>query len=188
MLSAIIDVSSGLDPSPTFASLSAAATDGFLREVIVADPGASAAIAAIVEEAGARLVSAGDQSLARACAEARQAWLLLLRSGVRLESGWEQAAWRHINGHGDRAGWFRLSLRASGLSARLKEARADLETRLMGRVRAEQGLLISRRLCAEQSSRGAAVALQLRAWPLRRVEARILAERLAPQKVYWNAR
>ena len=188
MLSAIIDVGNGLDPSPTFASLSDAATDGLVREVIVADPGASAAIAAVAEEAGARLVGAGDRSLAQACAEARQAWLLLLRSGVRLETGWEHAAWRHINGYGDRAGWFRLSLKASGLSARLAEARADLETRLMGRVRAEQGLLISRRLYAEQSARGAAVALPLRAWPLRRIEARVLAERVAPQNVYWNAR
>jgi len=188
MLSAIIDVANGLDPSATFASLSVAAADGFLREVIVADPDASAAIAAIAEEAGARLVSAGEQSLARACAEAKQAWLLLLRSGVRLESGWEQAAWRHVSSYGDSAGWFRLSLKASGLSARIEEARADLDARLLGRVRAEQGLLISRRLYQEQSVRGAGVALPLRARRLRRIQARVLAEGGALQNVYWNAR
>jgi hypothetical protein len=188
MLSAIIDVGDGLDPRATFASLSGAALDGFVREVIVADPGASAAVAAIAEEAGARVVSAGDRSLARACAEARQAWLLLLRSGVRLESGWEQAAWRHISGHGDRAGWFRLSLRASGLSARIEEARANLAARLFGRVRAEQGLLISRRLYEGQSAQGAAVVLPLRARPLHRIEARVLADGARAQKVYWNAR
>jgi hypothetical protein len=126
--------------------------------------------------------------LAQACAEARQAWLLLLRSGVRLESGWEQAAWRHISDHGDRAGWFRLSLKESGLSARIEEARADLEARLLGRVHAEQGLLISRRLYEARSAPGAAPAIPLHAWPSRRIEARILAGGARPQKVYWNAR
>jgi hypothetical protein len=176
MLSVIIDARDGLDPSATFASLTDAATDGFVREVIVADPRGSGAVAAITEEAGARLVSAGEQSFAEACAEARQAWLLLLRSGVRLESGWEQAVWRHINDHGDRAGWFRLSLKTSGLSARLEEARANLGAMLLGRVRAEQGLLISRRLYEGVSGPGAPVALPLQARPLRCVGARILAD------------
>jgi hypothetical protein len=179
MLSAIIDVGNGLDPNPTFASLVSAATDGFVREVIVADPGGSLAIAASAVEAGARPVSAGERSLAQACAEARGAWLLLLRSGVRLERGWEQAAWRHINVHSDCAGWFRLSLKASGLAARLEEARVDLVARLFGRLRAEQGLLISRRLYEAQSAPGAPVALPLRARPLRHVRARILAESTA---------
>src|SRR5580692_9213319 len=100
MLSAIIEVVDDRSPRPTFASLTAAATDGLVREVIVADRTGSAAIAALADEAGAKLVSAGVASLEDACAAARQPWLLLLTSGARLESGWERAAWRHVNDHG----------------------------------------------------------------------------------------
>ena len=149
---------------------------GLLREVIVADRTGSAAVAALADEAGARLVSVGAGSLAEACAAARQAWMLLLVSGARLESGWEQAAWRHINDHGDSAGWFRLALRGGGFGGRLEEARADLAARVLGRTRAEQGLLISRRLYEQEVKRGVVVAMPFRARRLRRISARILAE------------
>jgi hypothetical protein len=175
MLSAIIEVADETSPQATFASLTAAATDGFVREVIVADRTGSPAVAGQANEAGATLVSAGPESLARACAIARQAWLLLLPSGARLETGWEPAAWRHMNDHGDCAGWFQLSLRGGGLAVRLDEAMADFAARLLGRLRADQGLLISRRLYEEQVERGFTIGLPLRAPRLRRIEAHILA-------------
>jgi hypothetical protein len=180
MLSAIIEVSDGRDPRATFASLTAAATDGFVREVIVADPGGSADVAAIAEDAGARLVSDGELSFARACAEARHRWLLLLRSGSRLASGWERAAWRHINDHADCAGWFRLSLKRQGLAARAAEVRMDVAARLLGRLRAEHGLLISRPLYEQQQARGLPARLPLQARPLWRIQARILTEGVQP--------
>ncbi|HLI65181.1 MAG TPA: hypothetical protein VKU90_02355 [Caulobacteraceae bacterium] len=116
----------------TFASLNTAATDGFVREVLVV--GAEAATAA--EEAGAIIAS----DLDAACAAARQPWLLILVAGARLEVGWEQAAWRHVREHPGRAGRFRLSLRG-GPVARLEEARAELEAGLLGRPRPAHGLL-----------------------------------------------
>jgi hypothetical protein len=174
MLSAIIDAADHRGLRETFASLSDAATDGFVREVLVADRSGSTDVAAIADEAGAKLIDAGDLSMVRACAAARQTWLLLLESGARLQAGWAPAAWRHIDQHGDRAGWFGLSLRRAGPVARIDEVRADIEARLFGRTRAEQGLLISRRHFEEQVASGVAVALPFRARPLRRIDARIL--------------
>jgi hypothetical protein len=177
MLSVIID---GADESlrPTFACLTPAATDGFVREVLVADAAAAPEALATADEAGARLVRAGKRSFSEACAAARQPWLLLLQSGVRLEAGWERVAWRHINGHGDRAGWFRLSIRAAAVSARVEEARANLAAGLLGRLRAEHGLLISRGLFGRAIERTAAAGLPLAvgARSLRGLGARVLVE------------
>ena len=139
----------------TFASLHEAATDGFVREVVVADPAASVAVRAAAEDAGARVVE-GPDAFGAACSAARQPWLLLLKAGARLAVGWEPHAWRHINDHQDQAGWFRLSLAGSGLAVRAAEARAALEARVLGRPRAEQGLLLPRRLydiCIERGGR-----------------------------------
>jgi hypothetical protein len=155
--------------------------------VIVADRTGSAAVAALTDEAGAKLVSAGAASLQAACAAAGQAWLLLLASGARLETGWELAAWRHINDQGDCAGWFHLSLKGGGATARLEEARADLAARLFGRLRPDHGLLLSRRLYEEQVARGAPIAMPLQAPRLRRIAARILAEpRRTPPRTSQN--
>ncbi len=174
MLSAIIEAADHRGLRETFASLSDAATDGFVREVLVADRSGSTDVAAIVDEAGAKLIDAGGRSMVQACAAARQTWLLLLKSGARLEAGWAPAAWRHTEQHGDRAGWFGLSLRQAGPVARINEARADIEARLFGRTRAEQGLLISRGHFEEQVGSGVVIAMPFRARPLRRIDARIL--------------
>jgi hypothetical protein len=177
MLSVIID-SADANLGRTFASLVPAATDGFVREVNVADQASSPDVSAIAEEAGARLARAGERSFAAACAAARQPWLLLLQSGVRLEAGWEHAAWRHINGHGDQAGWFRLSFRTAAFSARLEEAGANLAARLLGRLCAEHGLLISRGLFDRASERNfvAGLPLPITARSLRGPIARVLVE------------
>ncbi|HEX4199067.1 MAG TPA: glycosyltransferase [Caulobacteraceae bacterium] len=163
----------------TLAALTAPAIDGFVREVIVADAGSTDATLAVAEEAGARIVTAGvAAALGEGCAAARQPWLLLLQAGTRPQAGWEQAAWRHVNDHSDRAGWFRLSLKAGGLQARALEARAAVEAGLLGRLRPEQGLLIPRRLLdeAREKRRGPlTLPLQLGRGALRPLGARILA-------------
>ena len=162
----------------TLAALTAPAIDGFVREVIVADAGSTDATLAIAEEAGARIVRAnGAAALGEGCAAARQPWLLLLKAGTRPQAGWEQAAWRHVNDHSGSAGWFELSLKAGELAARLEEARANLEARLLGRLRPEHGLLIPRRLFEETLERRAGpISLPLRVGrgALRPLGARIL--------------
>ena len=162
----------------TLAALTPPAIDGFVREVIVADAGSTDATLAIAEEAGARIVAAKSAgALGEGCAAARQPWLLLLKPGTRPQAGWEQAAWRHINDHADSAGFFRLSLKAGGLGPRAAEIRAALGASL-GRLRAEQGLLIPRRLLEEMlETRRGPVSLPLRVGrgSLRGLKARILA-------------
>jgi glycosyltransferase involved in cell wall biosynthesis len=163
----------------TLAALTAPAIDGFVREVIVADAGSTDATLSIAEEAGARIVQAkGAAVLTEGCAAARQPWLLLLRAGTRPQAGWEQAAWRHVNDHSDSAGWFQLSLKAGGVGARLDEAGANLGARLFGRLRAEQGLLVPRRLFEAMLERWpgpASLPLRLGRGAMRPLGARILA-------------
>jgi hypothetical protein len=162
----------------TLAALTPPAIDGFVREVIVADAGSTDATLAIAEEAGARIVAAkGAGGLGEGCAAARQPWLLLLKAGTRPQAGWEQAAWRHINDHADSAGFFRLSLKTGGLGARTAEIGAAFGASL-GRLRAEQGLLIPRRLFEETlKTRHGPVSLPLRLGrgSLRGLNTRILA-------------
>jgi hypothetical protein len=162
MLSVVI-ASTGAAPAlvATFASLHEAATDGFVREVIVANATPNGAIRAAADDAGARVVE-GPDAFGAACGAARQPWLLLLKAGARLAVGWEPHAWRHLNDHQDQAGWFRLSLAGSGLGVRAEEARAALEARILGRPRAEHGLLLPRRLYDVCIERGARAELPLR--------------------------
>ena len=177
MISAIVDAAGG-KLAPTLASLVPAAADGLVREVLVADPNASREVAAVAEDAGARLVVAGEESFPRACAQAGQIWVLALQAGARLESGWGEAAWRHINDHADQAGWFQLSLRGDWLRATAQEAAAAVAAGWFGRLRAEHGLLIPRRLLDEARERGVTLRLPIRIGRggLAPIAARILVE------------
>ncbi len=149
-----------------------------MREVIVADAAGTDDIAALAEEAGARLVAAGERSFALACAEARREWLLLLRAGTRLEAGWGEAAWRHMAERPGQAGWFQLSLRGGWPRAAVGEATAALAAAWFGRLRAEHGLLIPHMLLEAARERGNSVRLPLRLGAGRAapIAARILAE------------
>jgi glycosyltransferase involved in cell wall biosynthesis len=162
----------------TLAALTDAAVDGVVREVIVADGGSTDGTLAGAEEAGARIVRAtASEALDAGCEAARQPWLLLLKAGARLQTGWEPVVWRHINDHSDQAGWFRLTLKAEGVEARLDQARAVIEAGLLGRPRAEQGLLISKRSfieCAERRSGPSSLPLRPGPRSLRRLNVRIL--------------
>jgi hypothetical protein len=140
----------------TLAALASAAVDGLVREVIVA--GGNAQVAEVAEEAGARRAEGAEAAVA----SAKQPWLLVLTAGVRPQVGWEGAARGHMAHFKDRAGYFRLSLAAPGIGARV----AELTAAWLGGARLEQGLLIARGRYA------------LRPRRLRRLEARVLVDRL----------
>lgn len=122
----------------TLTALVPAAVNNLVREVVIADTGSTDETLAIADDAGARVVAGG---LAEGCAAAKGPWLLILPSGVRLEAGWEKAAADHIEHHAGEAGYFRLAYDDHRATARLKELAAGL-----ARPRAEQGLLLSKRL------------------------------------------
>ena len=77
----------------TLLPLVAAAVDGLVSEVIVADAGSSDATTEIADDAGCRIVSGGLEA-ARAVAKAP--WLLIMAPGARLQPGWDTAAKAHI--------------------------------------------------------------------------------------------
>jgi glycosyltransferase involved in cell wall biosynthesis len=120
----------------TLSPLVAGATAGLIAEVIVADGGSRDATEQVAEIAGCRFVRSDGPVGARlkdAAALARTAWLLFLRAGSVPEPGWVDAVEDFMRG-GERAAAF---ARSGG--RRLVE--------LFGpRVRAEQGLLIPKRL------------------------------------------
>jgi len=177
MISAIVDAAGG-SLAPTLAALVPAAADGLVREVIVADAAGSLLVAEVAEDAGAKRIAGGAASFTQACAAARQDWLLLLRAGTRLESGWGAAAWRHINDHADQAGWFQLSLRGNWPGAVVEEAWGALAGTWFGRLRAEHPVLVPRRFIDEAADRGVAVELPLKLarGRLRPIPARALAD------------
>jgi hypothetical protein len=143
----------------SLASLASAAVDGLVREAILVDLGADAAVREAADDAGARMLAAASaaEGLAAACAAARGPWILLLTCGVRLQSGWEHAARRHIERHPEQAGWFALALDADGVGARLGEALAAAGAGWLGRPQPRQGLLISRRLFERAAGQAGAV-------------------------------
>ena len=130
----------------TLAALAPAAMDGFVRQVVVADGGSTDETLEVAEDAGADVVTTG---FADAITMARQPWLLILAPGSRPQVGWEQAAHAHIRDHPDKAAWFDLALAAPGAGARLSEAMAGLESGVLGRPRAAQGLLLSKQVLGE---------------------------------------
>ena len=101
MLSVIIPTND--DPAGlvrTLAALVPVAMDGFVKEVILADPVMQASTVDISEETGAKIV---EGSLSDACATARHSWMLILGPGQVLPAGWEEEAARHIAHHGSKA-------------------------------------------------------------------------------------
>ncbi|WP_369059181.1 glycosyltransferase [Caulobacter sp. 73W] len=129
MLSVIIPTND--DPAGlvrTLAALVPVAMDGFVKEVILADPAAQASTLEIAEETGARIV---EGPLKAACAVARHPWILVLGSGRVLPAGWEEEAARHIANHGSKAatwgksGLFRRPKAEDGLLLRADQDAVD---------------------------------------------------------------
>ena len=158
MLSAIIAThESERTLVPTLAALVPGATAGLLGEVIIADGGSSDATAEVADIAGCRFVASSGPLGARLKAAAlttRTPWLLFLRAGCVLESGWVTAADRFMETIDRldvpmRAAVFRPPGAGDLLHPRLSELAALLRVMFGGGARPDQGLLIARRFYDE---------------------------------------
>jgi hypothetical protein len=90
------------------ASLVAAAADSLVKDVQLADDGASPGVRLVADEMGAELVGPG---LREACEAARGEWLMILTQPYRLARGWEARAADLI---AEGPGWAELSVPVEG--------------------------------------------------------------------------
>lgn len=122
---------------------------GIIRELIVSDGGSDDATVAVAKAWGAEVVtgapSRGGQ-LARGCAQAKGAWLLVLHADTRLRPGWVGPAILHLDMR--KAGWFRLAFANGGVAGRLVAGWANLRSHL-GLPYGDQGLLLPRAMYAD---------------------------------------
>lgn len=135
MISVVIEMRQGEDEAlaRTLASLVPAAVEGAVREVLVCDPGADAAIGRVAEQAGCHyFAGAGAGEGAR---QARSEWLLLLEPGARLVDGWTEIVREYVN-----------SSTGAARFAPSKQGRLPLLQRLLSRRRKiAYGLVIMKR-------------------------------------------
>jgi rSAM/selenodomain-associated transferase 2 len=138
--------------SPTLESLVAAAVEGTVGEVIIANADGDSETARIAEAWGARIVDCerGRGRALRAGAEvARKPWLLFLHADTKLAPGWDAEAERFMLRGAGQAAAFRFMLADEGIWPRLLEAGVALRCRLFALPYGDQGLLISRKLYDE---------------------------------------
>lgn len=140
---------------PTLSALVPGSAEGLLREVILADGGSTDGTARIADAAGCEfrpLLGGAQERLRAAARNTRGPWLLLLDPASVLEEGWTREVAKFIetterSGQADRrAAAFRYAIDDYGLAPRLKEFSAAVRTAIAGRARAEQGLLVTKRL------------------------------------------
>ena len=124
-------------------------TDGLIADLILSDGGSEDDIATVAHELGARLMT-GDKGrggqIARGVAAANTPWLLILHADTHLSATWATSARIHMENAPDKAGWFRLKFRATGLAPKIVAAGANLRARFLGLPYGDQGLLIHRDL------------------------------------------
>jgi glycosyltransferase involved in cell wall biosynthesis len=140
---------------PTLAALVAGAAAGIVREVIIADSGSTDATGEIAELAGCELMVSQSPlaiRLAEAAKRARGAWLMFLKPGVVLDTGWIEETSRFVARLDDsgapqsHAAVFRRETDPITSRPSLRNALAALIT---ARPRPEQGLIINKRLYEE---------------------------------------
>lgn len=123
---------------------------GLIRELIVSDAGSTDATRAIADGLGAHVMtgpaSRGGQ-ISRGVEAAQAEWVLVLHADTELDPGWTEAVGDHLR-QPDKAGYFRLRFRASGVAPRIVAGWANLRSRLFGLPYGDQGLLIHRDLLA----------------------------------------
>lgn len=130
---------------PTLAALVSGATEGLIREVLLADGGSQDDTAVVADVAGCKFLKLDrplGERLKAAAAAARGPWLLFLRPGIILDTPWIGETRRFIEMTRDRerAAVFRRGVAAP---SPLREAFAQTMMALGAKPRAEQGLLIS---------------------------------------------
>lgn len=134
-----------------------AAVEAFVREVIVVDGGSTDRTAAIVDQAGATLLTTEPgrgRQLATGARRAHQPWLMFLHADTVLGSDWDLEAAAFIGrvDNGDAplsAATFRFALDDRGVAPRVLEVLVAMRRSLLALPYGDQGLLIPRRLYDE---------------------------------------
>ena len=133
---------------PTLSALVPGATAGLVSDVLVVDGGSRDDTAAVADVGGCNfLVADGPlgRRLKTAVAWARAPWLLFLRPGTIVDAPWIGEATHFVERAppNSRAAVFR---RAAPAQSTLRDALSLVAAALGARARAEQGLIISKRL------------------------------------------
>lgn len=149
-LSVVIPTLNAADALPgTAEHLLEGVSSGLIRELVISDGGSTDATLSVARELGARVVEGpptrGGQ-IARGTEATNAPWLLLLHADTHLSANWTHAVRAHMKDAHDRAGYFRLRFRATGLTPRVVAGGANFRSRLLGLPYGDQGLLISAEL------------------------------------------
>jgi glycosyltransferase involved in cell wall biosynthesis len=142
MLTAIIETHDDeMRLAQALAALVPAATDGFVRDVIVIDRGSSDGTLAVADAAGCLILGAGQgEDVRRIAAEAaRGDWLLLLKVGVALPATWQAEAAAFVDrsvagGASGRVATFRRGRLADGWRGRVRSLFAPVDATLVARA------------------------------------------------------
>jgi hypothetical protein len=150
MLSVIIPTEGIEQPAvATLAALVPGAAAGVVREVLLVDRTGNGVIERVADVAGCRFLAFDGThaaALAAGAAQARGPWLMFLRAGAVLDSGWIEETAQFIQGVASsgrpRAGIFRYA-RSPYADVRLRD-RFRFMARMLAGPMADQGLLIAR--------------------------------------------
>jgi hypothetical protein len=150
MLSVIIPTEGVEQPAvATLAALVPGAAAGIIREVLLVDGTDNGVIARVADVSGCRFLSfkgTRAAALAAGAKQARSPWLMFLRPGAVLDTGWIEETTQFIQGVAasgrPRAGVFRYA-RSPYADHGLRDSFKSLARSFMG-PRADQGLLIAR--------------------------------------------
>ena len=143
---------------PTLSALVPGSTAGLVREVILADGGSHDDTEKVADAAGCEFLRGPRDLGARLRAAAHAArgnWLLFLDPAGILGEGWPREVRAFMDGaersgfSGRKAATFRLAFDGFGMRPKLKKAASVARHALLGRPRAEQGLLIAKRFYDE---------------------------------------
>jgi hypothetical protein len=150
MLSVIIPTEGIEQPAvATLAALVPGAAAGIVREVFLVDRTGNGVIERVADVAGCRFLAfegSHAAALAAGAAQARGPWLMFLRAGAVLDSGWIEETTQFIQGVANsgrpRAGIFRYA-RSPYADVRLRD-RFRFVAQMIAGPMADQGLLIAR--------------------------------------------
>jgi len=140
---------------PTLSMLVPAAMSGVVREVIIADAHSTDETLEIADVAGCTVIESSAplaQRLREAAGVARSPWLMFLRPGTVLDATWLDETPNFIEDaeRGEAAAAvFRKAVSPRASHPMVREALALFKFSLLGRVGADQGLVISAKLYKE---------------------------------------